>query len=389
MSVKAWTDAYNPPNKFLYGSKPYYRTKHAKDGSVTQTRSGSTGHTLAYANREAHSSNPVTTSWGFPWRDQSSYRRWIMESTYKSADYKLPLSSGRYYRYTGQPVATSSRRTYLLTYPVGGAYEVLSTDEINRAVTECLLRLKDGKVNLGNMLAESVKSVNMVADTASELWSLLLAIKRGRLPKRSIFNPTLSGANQYLRYKYGWKPLMSDLYSLYKGAQDGLAQTHQMMSAVRNVSKNYSTSSNVQYWINRQQTVNVIATCKLWARLSDAFIANANQYGLVNPASLAWELIPFSFVVDWGIPIGNFLESLNASAGLTFVGGYKGVRGEGVASGDVAISGVTGTLPRVEYKFLSYERSALNSFPTPVPYGKSPFSTGNTLSALALLRQLV
>jgi hypothetical protein len=31
--------------------------------------------------------------------------------------------------------------------------------------------------------------------------------------------------------------------------------------------------------------------------------------GLINPAVVAWELVPFSFLVDWFIPVGKFLDS--------------------------------------------------------------------------------
>jgi hypothetical protein len=34
--------------------------------------------------------------------------------------------------------------------------------------------------------------------------------------------------------------------------------------------------------------------------------------GLTDPLSVAWELIPYSFVVDWFVPIGTYLDNLNA-----------------------------------------------------------------------------
>jgi hypothetical protein len=36
---------------------------------------------------------------------------------------------------------------------------------------------------------------------------------------------------------------------------------------------------------------------------------------------VAWELVPFSFVLDWFIPIGSYLSQLDASAGMEFLGG--------------------------------------------------------------------
>jgi hypothetical protein len=37
--------------------------------------------------------------------------------------------------------------------------------------------------------------------------------------------------------------------------------------------------------------------------------------GITNPLLVAWELVPFSFVVDWFLPIGNYLESLDSLLG--------------------------------------------------------------------------
>jgi len=42
-----------------------------------------------------------------------------------------------------------------------------------------------------------------------------------------------------------------------------------------------------------------------------------SQLGLVNPASLAWELVPFSFVVDWFANVGDFLASFTDTVGCT------------------------------------------------------------------------
>jgi hypothetical protein len=36
-----------------------------------------------------------------------------------------------------------------------------------------------------------------------------------------------------------------------------------------------------------------------------------------------WEILPFSFVADWFLPIGPYLESLTAFHGLDFVSGSK------------------------------------------------------------------
>lgn len=47
-----------------------------------------------------------------------------------------------------------------------------------------------------------------------------------------------------------------------------------------------------------------------------------NQLGLLDPVSLAWNLLPMSFVFDWFIPVGTFLDGFTATEGLTYQDGY-------------------------------------------------------------------
>jgi hypothetical protein len=46
-----------------------------------------------------------------------------------------------------------------------------------------------------------------------------------------------------------------------------------------------------------------------------------SSLGLTNPLNVAWELVPFSFVVDWFIPIGDFFNGLIPPQGISNVSG--------------------------------------------------------------------
>jgi hypothetical protein len=58
-------------------------------------------------------------------------------------------------------------------------------------------------------------------------------------------------------------------------------------------------------------------THKLKARykIQDEFIDDVRRFGFSNAAALGWELIPFSFVVDWAIGIGDWLQRQDALLG--------------------------------------------------------------------------
>jgi hypothetical protein len=50
-------------------------------------------------------------------------------------------------------------------------------------------------------------------------------------------------------------------------------------------------------------------------------LKTASELGLTNPVEVLWELVPFSFVIDWALPIGSFISQFDASLGWTFVDG--------------------------------------------------------------------
>jgi hypothetical protein len=46
----------------------------------------------------------------------------------------------------------------------------------------------------------------------------------------------------------------------------------------------------------------------------------ANRLGLTDPVSLLWEVIPYSFVIDWFVNVGDFLHATGTISGLKRIG---------------------------------------------------------------------
>jgi len=114
-------------------------------------------------------------------------------------------------------------------------------------------------------------------------------------------------AGMWLELQFGWKPLLHDVHD----AAQALAYHHNAprqskgrASVTEKRSYSYTTPGSQNNYYESRSTLgyNVLYMEKL---------STARNIGLLDPLSAVWERLPFSFVVDWFIPIGTYLENLN------------------------------------------------------------------------------
>jgi hypothetical protein len=123
-------------------------------------------------------------------------------------------------------------------------------------------------------------------------------------------------AGNYLEFHFGWAPLVADIYGATQVLSAPIKSTRVRGkgTTVERIDLTYP-GTNLRYKYDIQ------CGCQL---ISDVYISNPNLYlttqlGLTNPAVVAWELVPFSFVVDWFVNVGQFLASFTDFHGLTLV----------------------------------------------------------------------
>jgi len=367
--------------------------------------------TLRYARtRSENTSKPVALIPGTntPWRKASSFSRaitWYFDERTNWSVYYGPSRTDTYSAGSQVFVGnTPYMNEFLPMFPSGG-YQVPEYDQNdrNRAITECLLKIGEQKANISESLATARQTVDMIAQNAARLWGALLAAKRGQwgaIPKKLGLSggrgsPGFSG--YWLEWQYGWRPLCSDIHTLMDSFQKRPPEAL-LIRARRTIggSRSYSASGNAGSGygyrpINWDTKSKYSTTCSLTGRVSDKVLHGSNQLGLINPLSLAWELVPWSFVVDWSIPVGNFLSALTATAGLDFVDGYTSCRIQGDKIARIGREVyVTTNSSNTQFRTarFGFRRDALTGWPLPLLYVKSPFSSTHTANALALLAQL-
>jgi hypothetical protein len=274
----------------------------------------------------------------------------------------------------------------------------------NEAVTKALNNIADQKANLSEDLATWRQTVRLIKNPASELLRQLKLVheKRSFRPflyenYRSLLRkgPLGAAAEEYLKYVYGWKPLMQDIYGLMElakelGAKPLLLNGRGRSSAAGSIPEflfdEVSFASRTKFE-NGNETIKV--NCSLWAQVDPDWqgLRTLNQCGLLNPASLLWELVSWSFVVDWFCPIGPVLSALTAPVGLNFVDGTLSVRTQATASlknehygmdyaGNTSWS--TRTPATAEWSYDGYSRSVLPHWPLPGFWiSNDPLGLGN------------
>jgi hypothetical protein len=59
----------------------------------------------------------------------------------------------------------------------------------------------------------------------------------------------------------------------------------------------------------------------VWYSITNRVAAEAAKNGLLDPLSVAWEITPFSFLLDYVFSIGKCIDSVTAFAGKEFISG--------------------------------------------------------------------
>lgn len=182
--------------------------------------------------------------------------------------------------------------------------------------------------NMGVFLGEGREALHTIADAATRIRLSLNALRRGNIlgAANALGRDThrriklrADMQSNWLQLQYGWLPLLQDV----KGGAEFLAKllNYPMVQTYKVKRKRPLSAGR---WPSGSQTTREWSFFgetqgQLIARLSEVNVPQLS--GLLDPASVAWELTPWSFVIDWFIPIGNYLADRSLANALsgTFV----------------------------------------------------------------------
>lgn len=113
--------------------------------------------------------------------------------------------------------------------------------------------------------------------------------------------------NLWLEYRYGWRPLMSDVNNVVKHllevqmSYNRGRQTQVIDVSATNGKLIHGTARDISSLATRSGTL----TLRGYAFATGKFGVDPQ----FQPITTAWELVPYSFVVDWFLDIGSFIQA--------------------------------------------------------------------------------
>lgn len=293
----------------------------------------------------------------------------------------------------------------------------------SKAYASFVSQAKGLSVNVAVNVAERKQTVDIIAKRASQTLRFARALRkfdipaavsalnidakvtttrRGakvKTPSREIRlkNTAKSFGNNFLEFHFGWEPLVKDigegLEMLFDTPFRGMGKSvigrgHTRESEPKDPDVADSSAGLKTWWPYVGVTLR-----------ADVIVENANsstlsRMGFTNPAVIAWELVPFSFVVDWFSNVGQVLSSWSDLDGLrlenaatTVFGRYRDAR---YWRYGVPYASYPKHTFRISNGYAVYMTRSLGiSAPTPVVYPFKGFSLIRGLTAVSLLTQFL
>lgn len=234
--------------------------------------------------------------------------------------------------------------------------------------------------NLALLYAERKKTGESIALALGGILKAVRQVRKGKCPEIFMNANELAGRKKlsgaWLNYVYGIKPFCGDLYAI----------AHSDLKTIQRVRGKHSAWWQSQYSDKESRGAGTYRVALNYGlSLRDPLTATLAGAGLTNPALIAWELTPFSFMADWLLPIGPYLEMLTSTSGFNK---HDGSTTTTSIHSAVKVSSQTGAFHRVN-RFVVKNRT-VTTFPNvPLPSFKNPFSPVHALNALTIIHQFV
>jgi hypothetical protein len=211
--------------------------------------------------------------------------------------------------------------------------------KISLALTSAYAAIDAADMLAGATAAEAGKTVDFFLQTSRRVIRIARAARKLELKRLRKEVSWKEFKERYMEYRYAVRPCIYDMVSLAKAVTAPLGQLRRTYRG--NASGSWSDSDtitdvripgNISVDVNRKvqysYSVRAGVLCNVLRLRSQAF-------GLAKLPETAWELLPFSFMVDWVANVGDTIAAHTPKANVETLASWVTVRSEAHAVNDV------------------------------------------------------
>lgn len=217
--------------------------------------------------------------------------------------------------------------------PVEYATLVDATAMQTRVITQTWANVSKPDVEGLVALAELSQTIALLKNPLRELQKFVVSyakayswnLKRVRKYRTQRVDEYLS--SEYLKFRYGVTPLLSDIEGILKAAERIHGEHRKTARALEYDTQEVVTQYNgvsTPYWYYDIEDVRS-ETCKVRAGVlytTDISLNSSFGMSATNIPSAIWETIPFSFVVDWLVNVGDLVRAFSPIVGNRYLASW-------------------------------------------------------------------
>lgn len=194
----------------------------------------------------------------------------------------------------------------------------------NEAYAKFNGKLRYGSASLGVTAASWKQSRDMIVkrsgDVQRTLDSTIQRLSRDRRGRKRLSKEKEPLANQILEGEFGWAPLFQDMKAaLGSVCKEAIPPEWCTGRAKRTVyHEEFESSGNPK--ARRSWDGRAMLTYTAAVKINNDNLWLANRLGLINPATVLWDLVPWSFVVNMFLNVNQIVNSVTDTVGLDITG---------------------------------------------------------------------
>lgn len=237
------------------------------------------------------------------------------------------------YAWFGQLALANANRAPLMTYDNFPNAATKTAEVKDAAVQEAYANIDSSEILALATIAESRKTVDFFFDVLRRVYRIALAARR--LNVKAIANELSPKelADRYMELRYAVRPLIYDATGLIAALEKDTRSINRQ-TARGYASATESTSDTItdhtSTWAciaDHQRTATYTVSARAGV-LSHVEINQLQVFGVDQLLETGWELLPFSFIVDWFVNVGQAISAITPQAGMTQLASWVTTRSE-------------------------------------------------------------